>query len=268
MAEKPVLASAFDLPRAFKVSKVRQENYRVKTLYFDAPLPCKPGQFVMVWVPGVNERPLSVYRDDPLAISIANVGDYSAKLFAMKPGDQVGVRGPYGNAFELKGKNILLVGGGYGLVPLSFLALQARERGVKATVVMGARKADDLILERDFEQLGARVVACTDDGSKGAKALSPEIAAGLMMEEKFSAVYGCGPEKMEAALVEASRRQKVPCFVSVERFMKCGFGICGACAVGDKLACAHGPIFSDKELEGNADFGKSHLDEGGKRHPV
>ena len=208
---------------------------------------------------------MSIYRNDPLAITIANVGAFSAKVRALKPGDQVGIRGPYGNRFELKGKNVLLVGGGYGLVPLSFLAAEAAQAGVKATVVIGARNKKDVLLEKDFEQLGCRAFVCTDDGSMGARARSPEVAEGLLSKEKFSAVYGCGPELMEGALVRVSRKHRVPCFVSVERHMKCAFGVCGECVCGDRLACAHGPVFSSEELEGNPDFGKTFLDWGGKR---
>ncbi len=262
---KPVLGSLYDVPETFTVTKTRQENYRIKTVFFDKALPCSPGQFVMLWIPGVNERPLSAYRSDPLAITIANVGKFSGRVYVLNPGDRVGIRGPYGNRFELHGKNVLLVGGGYGLVPLSFLAEEAKKRGVKATVVIGARNGKDVILEKDFEIAGCRTFICTEDGSRGLRARSPDVAAALLAKEKFSAIYGCGPEKMEEALVQTARKHRTPCFVSVERHMKCAFGICGACACGDRLACAHGPVFSAEELEGNPDFGKTFLDWGGKR---
>ncbi|MBU1197774.1 dihydroorotate dehydrogenase electron transfer subunit [Candidatus Micrarchaeota archaeon] len=262
---KPALASAFDIPDAFTIQSVRQENYRIKTFVFDRSLPCKPGQFIMLWIPGVNERPLSVYRSHPLSVSVASVGQFSEKLFHLKHGDRVGIRGPYGNAFELKGKNILLVGGGYGLVPLSFLVTEARKKRVRCTVVIGARKAADVILENEFKKLGCRVFVCTNDGSAGKKGLVTQIANELLSGERFSAVYGCGPEKMEAALVHVARAHRVPVYVSVERSMKCGFGICGACVIGDRLVCAHGTIFTGEELKSNPDFGKQYLDWSGKR---
>lgn len=262
---KPALSSQFDMPAAFAVKRVRQENYRIKTFFFDRPLPSKPGQFVMLWLPGVNERPMSIRSASPLSLTVANVGSFSSKVFSLKPGEKVGIRGPYGNHFELWGKNVLLVGGGYGLVPLLFLAQEAKNKKIKATVVIGARKKEDVILEDDFRQLGFKIAVVTDDGSKGEKALATQVVDSLLSQQKFSAVYGCGPEKMEAELIRVCEASKTPVLVSVERMMKCGFGVCGECVFGDRLACAHGTIFSGEELKNNSEFGKSYLDWGGRR---
>ncbi|MFH1199533.1 MAG: dihydroorotate dehydrogenase electron transfer subunit [Candidatus Micrarchaeota archaeon] len=261
----PALASKFDMPAVFTVTRVRQENYRIRTFYFDRALASKPGQFVMLWLPGVNERPISIHQPDPLSLSVANVGEYSSRVYALKPGDKVGIRGPYGNSFELEGKNILLVGGGYGLMPLYFLAAQARKAGIKTTLAIGARTAADVTMESDFKSEGCRVFVSTDDGSKGEKGYCTLAADRLLAKEKFSAVYGCGPELMEYELVRVCAKRATPVYVSIERKMKCGFGICGECAFGDKLACAHGTVFSGEQLKNNPEFGKTFLDWGGKK---
>ncbi|MFH1106357.1 MAG: dihydroorotate dehydrogenase electron transfer subunit [Candidatus Micrarchaeota archaeon] len=259
------LGSKYDMPEAFTVVRVKKENYRISTISFDRPLPSRPGQFVMMWLPGVNERPISIHGPDPLSLSVAKVGEFSSKALELKPGDKVGIRGPYGNSFKLQGRNILLVGGGYGLMPLYFLAVEARKRKIGVTVVAGARKAEDVVLEEDFKRLGCRMSVCTDDGSRGSKGYCTQDADSILSKERFSAVYGCGPEMMEVELVRVCARRRVPVWVSVERMMKCGFGVCGECACGDRLVCAQGTVFGGGDLAKNPDFGKSYLDWGGKR---
>ena len=122
----------------FRIIRVRRENDRTKTLMFDHALPAKPGQFVMAWLPGVDEKPFSIAADDPLALMVVAVGPMSEALHRLGVGDRVWIRGPLGQGFRLPddpgSKRMLLVGGGYGVAPLLFLARRALEAGCAVDV--------------------------------------------------------------------------------------------------------------------------------------
>ena len=127
--------------------------------------------FFMLWIPHVGERPMSIGSANPLSLTVANVGKVSSALHNSKEGDLISFRGPIGNGFSIpkNAKNILLVGGGYGVVPLAFLAKVAKEQGVKSTAIIGARKKEDIIYAKNFENLGSEVLVTTDDGNMGLK---------------------------------------------------------------------------------------------------
>lgn len=256
--------------RTCKVTKVLEENYRIKTFEFSSSVNAKPGQFIMLWIPHVGERPMSIGSANPLSLTVANVGKVSSALHSSKQGDLISFRGPIGNSFSLpkNAKNILLVGGGYGVVPLAFLAKVAKEKGIHSTVVIGARKKEDVIYTKNFEQIGSEVLVTTDDGSIGFKANAIE-GVKYLIEQKgqtFDAVYSCGPEKMMYYLAKFCVQKGVYCEVSIERYMKCAINICGACAVDGKLACRDGPVFSAKEALKFNDFGTCMRNASGKKY--
>ncbi len=253
------------IPQSFTIKKIKQENYRVKTFYFKDNLPSKAGQFVMVWLPGVDEKPMSINSAEPLSISFAAVGPFSKALFNCKEGDKLGISGPYGTSFDSKGKKLLLVAGGYGVVPLRFLAEEAQKKGIECSVIIGAKNEKDLLFEKKFEQLNCKVNVSTDNGSKGFRGNSVQLAGQLLEKEKFDCIYTCGPEKMMFHLTKLAEKKNIPCYVSAERFMKCGVGICGACTIGGLMACRDGTVMNSKVLSNNADWGKFHRDKGGKK---
>lgn len=253
------------LPRAFTISKIEQENYRVKTFFFKEALPSLPGQFAMVWLPSVDEKPMSINSATPFSISFAAVGPFSKALFGCKVGDELGISGPYGTQFELRGKKALLVAGGYGVVPLRFLAQEAKQGGIATQVIIGAKTAKDLLFEKRFEHEQCKVHVSTDDGSRGFDGNAVQLAEKLMAMEKFDAVYSCGPERMMFSLSKLAKREKIPCFVSAERYMKCGVGICGACTIGGKMACRDGTVMDSSSLEGVEDWGEFHRDKSGRK---
>lgn len=245
------------LPHRMRISRVVQENAQVKTFVFEHRMIAEPGQFVMAWLPGMDEKPMSVANDNPFALSIAAVGPWSNAAHKLKAGDCMWVRGPYGNAYTLRGKKIILVGGGYGIAPLRFLYTRAKERGIHATVVMGARKKDLLMLLPNCEK-----VVTTDDGSAGMKGRVTDALEILLKKGKYDCVYTCGPERMMKAVSDLCVKYRTRYQVSIERYMKCGFGICGQCAIDGKLACYDGTIFED--VSGMKDFGKCKRDVTGK----
>ncbi len=249
-----------DVYKIFEVEKVFDEGSKVKTLVLNGTLDAKPGQFVMVWEPGVGEKPFGVGSTDPLAISIGKVGKTSAALHEKKPGDRVWLRGPYGNGFTIRGKNIACVAGGYGVSPIRFLAKKAREAGAKVCVFMGARTKKELMLKPNGE-----AVICTDDGSCGEKGFATQAFEQSLKQKKYDAVYTCGPEMMMKKVVDACIARGIPCQASLDRFMKCGLGICGSCAIDGLLACKDGPVFEGEAIAKMKEFGTISRDASGKK---
>ena len=118
-----------------------------RSLVFDQPLiGAEPGQFVMLWLPGIGEKPYSILNCDPFSIAVTSVGPFSTALFDLDIGSRVWARGPFGQGFKLEGSRHLLVGGGYGAAPLLFLAEQARNRNDGVSVCLGARSAANLMM--------------------------------------------------------------------------------------------------------------------------
>lgn len=255
--------------RTARVKKINKENYRVKTLELDYELEAAlPGQFLMVWMPGIGERPMSIGNDRPLTISVAGVGKVSHAIGSLKEGDLLSFRGPLGKPFTLPkpktGNRILVIGGGYGVVPLFFLSRFAKNKKIESSAVIGAKGAEDIIYERKLASVCSEVLVTTDDGSRGKKGNVMAEAETLIKSKKFDCVYACGPERMMAAVAKLCKEQKVPCQVSMERYMKCGVGVCGSCDCGGKTVCRDGPVFDGEEILANPDFGKSRRDASGR----
>ncbi len=131
------------LPQAFTIRQAVVEREGVKTFILDGDLMARPGQFVMVWLPGVGEKPFSLMDDRPLSLTVAKVGHFSGALHGLGVGDRVWIRGPLGQGFTLRGERILLIGGGYGVAPLFFLAKLALAEGHSPSVLIAARTRDE-----------------------------------------------------------------------------------------------------------------------------
>lgn len=256
------------------IVRIHEENPHTRTFFFKHRLEAKPGQFVMLWQPGFDEKPMSVAFDDPksgeFALTVAKVGPSTEHLFMLKKGDRLGVRGPYGTNYSLpekpKHKRLIMVGGGFGSAPLRFLTEQAVPQGFHVDFIQGARSIDRLILQKDIHALGAHLHVATNDGSEGIKGLVTDVLETLMSKNKYDAVYTCGPELMMQAVGKLSESHDVPCQVSVERYMKCGFGVCGQCDCGGLLTCVEGPVVSYADIKKNPEFGVFHRDGAGLKH--
>ena len=162
--------TAFDLPRMSRIVEIRRETPLVKTFVLDCDIDAEPGQFILLWLPGVDEKPMSIAGMSPLTVSVARVGPLTNELHALNEGDYLGWRGPFGRPFRLeRGRGALLVAGGYGSAPLYVLAQQALAHGMDVTVAIGARVADELLYADRFEALGVRLLLSTNDGSRGVK---------------------------------------------------------------------------------------------------
>ncbi|HEC35572.1 MAG TPA: dihydroorotate dehydrogenase electron transfer subunit [Anaerolineae bacterium] len=258
------------LPTVVHIRHIQDENRRVRTLTLDMELPeAEPGQFVMLWLPGVDEKPISIAFPAPLTLTVARVGPFSTALHQVREGHQVGVRGPFGHGFLLReDRPALLVGGGYGAAPLYFLATRAVERSIPTTVALGARRATDLIYTDRFRALTVQLLLATDDGSLGHRGYVTDLVSQFTIRNQQFAIYACGPEQMLVTLLHLCLERHLPGQFSVERYMKCGFGLCGQCALNGLLVCQDGPVLTVEQLEGLQDFGRFRRSATGRRLPI
>lgn len=238
----------------------------LKSFVFAQTFDIEPGQFVMLWIPGLDEKPFSVsdVRDGKIEITAKAVGPLSRALMNCKPGDRLGLRGPFGRGFRPRGRG-LVVGGGMGIAPLRYLVHRLDQEKARFEVVLGARTAQEFMFLGDFSRYGSQFA--TDDGTLGKQCLVTSLAERLCGERTFDVIYGCGPEPMLVALKKLADRTGIDCQLSLERHMKCGIGICGSCCVDGSgiCICREGPVLDKAELDRVADFGLPPRDATGAR---
>lgn len=259
----------------YRVKSVKRETAMVTSMTFDCSLGAKPGQFVMLWLPGIDEIPMSVAYDDgkSLRITFFAVGDTTKALAEKRKGDLVGLRGPFGTHYEWKPRQRLaLVAGGYGASPMYFAAKEASKQGCTIDAIVGARSKEHLLYLKEFKKLPKTTLhVATDDGSAGHKGYNVEVLKDLLVAKKgkkIDQVFACGPERMLLAVSDITAKAKVSCQLSLERYMKCGYGLCGNCTVdplGIRL-CVEGPVLKNETARKVAEFGKYHRDALGKKH--
>lgn len=258
-------------PLVVKIEKIIEETPTVRTLIFSDEVFANvlPGQFAMVWIPGVNELPMSVMitlEKGKGAFTVRKHGASSTSLYNLKVGDYIGMRGPYGNSFSIKQGKLLLVGGGTGLVPLMRL-LTFLKKTDEVTVLIGAKTKEEVFFEKlanqILEQNKHQVIVVTEDGTYGKSGLVTEEMEKLISEKKFDEVYTCGPEKMMHKVVQLAHAKKFHVQASLERMMKCGMGICGSCCAGEVLVCKDGTVFDGDYLLSNKEFGYTHRNKAG-----
>lgn len=257
-----------DLPQIFEIKKVVDEADGIRTLVFNSDFEFSPGQFVMVWLPRIDEKPFGIWRTKPgeFRITVSAVGKFSRELSKQKVGAQIGIRGPRGRGFSIpKKKRVVLVGGGFGAAPL--LGLAERAENCELDFVIGARSRKFLFGEKYAKKMGARVAVATDDGSCGAKCFSTDLLEKIIAGKKVDAVFSCGPELMMKKVAEICRAKKVACELSLERFMKCGIGVCGSCTIDDNgfCVCREGPVIKGERALKLVEFGKYRRDTVGVR---
>ena len=245
-----------------RVEEKHFESREFATLFFHYALPFKPGQFIMVWIPGMDEKPytISFHSKNKFAITIEAKGIFSKKAITLDKGDLVGIRGPFGNGFDIKsGDTMAVVAGGCGMAPLATLVEKLDKN---TTFIHGARSKEYILYPERFD---IKRLFCTDDGSFGHKGLVTDILEEKIASGKhFDMVYTCGPEIMMYNVFKTCEKHHIPCQVSLERYMRCGFGVCGACVCGSRVVCKDGPVFGSSELRDMKDFNTKALLKSGK----
>ena len=266
----------FDRLRIIKIENIVEETPTVRTLAFRDGTSSKAGagQFLMVWIPGVEELPMSVmiwHEKFYAAVTVRKKGYGSTSLYDKKVGEKLGVRGPYGNFFEIQedAKKVLLVGGGTGLVPLIRLAGHLNSARIDTTLIIGAKTHSEVFFEKlAIKCLGDtnhQVVVTTEDGSYGIKGQTTDAMLDLISAERFDTIYTCGPEGMMKKVLNLAEARSIPLQASLERYMKCGIGICASCCIGDRLVCKDGSIFNSKDLSSLSEFGLEYRDKTGRK---
>ena len=246
------------------------ETPTIKTLRFEDDIPAVAGQFVMVWIPGVDEVPMSLsHLGERKGITVARVGPATSRLHDLGVGEKVGIRGPYGRGFELGASNsILAVGGGCGSAPIVAVIEAGLCQGKRIVYAVGARTGAELVFKERAIGLGVEVDISTDDGSIGYHGMVTERVARLLSERPFDLVVACGPEKMLEKMVDICGAAGIPIQVSLERYMKCGIGICDSCSMDGLQVCRDGPVFGGDVLARLKEFGSTRRDACGRRIPI
>jgi len=247
-----------------KTESVKQETPKVKSFIFKDKLcsKAKPGQFVMVWIPDVDEVPMSLSSMSPHACSICvkKVGEATKALHQRKIGDYIGIRGPFGNGFRIVRGSIMIVGGGTGMSSLMPLVESLVKENAKVTFLLGAKTKNELLfrdgMQAVLSKIKSRFEVATEDGSYGSKGVVTDFAEKYLAKEKFDMIYTCGPERMMYKMLLLSERFQTPLQASLERLMRCAIGICGTCVIGKFRVCRDGPVFTGEQLsEVKEEFG-------------
>jgi dihydroorotate dehydrogenase electron transfer subunit len=264
-----------NLMRIVEIKDSIMETPTVKTFIFKDSLSSlsRPGQFLMVWIPRKEEIPLSVMINDQknhAAITIRKNGYASTSLFEKEIGDKLGIRGPLGNSFSLNKsfKNIIILGGGTGLVPLIRLLSCIREYDSKFTFIIGARTKSELFFTKLISEWAKKsridLLISTEDGSIGTKGFPTDILKNyLSAHNDIDIIYTCGPEMMMKKVYDLATENSVYMEASIERYMKCGIGICSSCCINDKLVCVDGTVFNLKQIQKLNEFGVSYRNKSG-----
>lgn len=274
----------FNLPLTLSIDSRLIENPKTVTLIFRLPLSKSlevlPGQYFMLWVPDLDEIPVSVsnYSSNKISFTICNVGSASEALVTINESQLIGLRGPFGNGFSINhNKNVLLIAGGIGIAPLRFLLYYFLSNNSKRRIVLiqGAKTESELIYKAELERLSIEKEFCTEDGSFGFKGFPTSFLGSLLETEKIKTsnweIYTCGPEIMMKnilnIIIEHDLADVIQ-FSLADRYIRCGFGICGSCFLDDLglSICMDGPVFSGSLLQKVSDFGKFGRNQNGSKY--
>ena len=248
--------------RVVEIEEIIEETPTIKTFFFRDNSYPKPGQFYMIWIPGVDEFPMSIsYIGDRSGFTVKKIGAGTSRMHSLNRGDKLWIRGPYGRGFEIINGYALIVGGGSGMATLAPLI----ER-VKGDVIIAARTKDELLFVDRFKD--KNIYIATDDGSAGFKGFATELAEEMLNKRRYDIIYTCGPEIMMKKIVEMAIARGIKVQASLERLMKCGIGICDSCSINGYRVCIDGPVFSENELKNMDELGEYQRDSSGRKVPL
>jgi NAD(P)H-flavin reductase len=236
-----------------------------------SPLGHLPGQFVQLSIPGFTEAPISVAssptRKDSFDLAIRRAGTLTADMHAKIPGDTVGIRGPFGNGFDLsalRGRDLLLISGGCGLAPLRSLiqyCADSPDEFGRIEIIYGARNPDALLFKEDlvhWRGLSGFRCSTTVDTVRGGECfdgpvgLITALVPGLAIDLSSAFAVVVGPPPMYRAVIEELKKKGMSSdriILSLERQMRCGVGKCGHCTIEHFYCCTDGPVFRLDKIE-------------------
>ena len=271
------------LPQLAKIVSVVEETPDIKT-FAVVPETCPefisgdgqgsleylPGQFLMVSVFGMGECPLGISsppaQTPPLEFTVKKMGKVTTALSGLGPGDQIGIRGPYGNCWPtdaMKGKNLIFIGGGVGLPPLRTLLEEilyggSRKDYGRILIIYGARSPADLVYKEKLERWAKEeavelrlTVDAGDDSWKGPVGFVPSLLMDVAPSPENAVALTVGPPimiKFVLANLVTLGFSPEQVFTNLENRMKCGVGKCGRCNIGPHYVCTDGPVFSYQQI--------------------
>lgn len=263
------------LPIKAVIKEVYSESPDAKTFTLQVKdktspiLKYKPGQFLMVSLPGYGEAPFTYAScrdgDGKFQISVRKIGSLTNAMHKLKTKDIIGVRGPYGNTFPLdkmEKKNLLFVAGGCGIAPLRSLiqhVFKHRKKYGKVEIIYGCRAPKDRFYKQEMDtwpKIQDTKVHFTvdepDESWGGAYGVVCVLFPKIKLNPKTSMVFLCGPSVMiKFAIIDILKLgfKKESIYASLERYMKCGIGKCGHCYIKGKYVCTDGPNFSYAQMQ-------------------
>jgi len=247
------------MPLTVTITRIKKETPNILTFFFEPPFSFNPGQFVMVWVPGVDEIPMALSSASSITVQV--VGDATSALSRMSPGVKFGIRGPFGNGFT-RGEKVLAIAGGVGAAPLLPLA----RADCVMTLLLGARTETELLFLDQLDEC-TDVLIATDDGTMGLKGFVTGLMEDLNLAS-YDRLAVCGPEVMMRAVLAkvAEKGLAHKTEFSLHRYMKCGVGVCGSCCIDPSglRVCRDGPVFSGDLLQ-KSEFGHYLRDASGRK---
>jgi dihydroorotate dehydrogenase electron transfer subunit len=247
-----------------KIESIIEHSSKIRSFYFRNPKIAKmykPGNFVILWIPDIDFLPMSIsnIEGDLIEITVERIGEGTSKLFEMKEGNKIGIRGPFGNSWNYEdASNILVVGGGMGIAALTSLIEPLKKNKKNVFVAIGAKDESSLIFTDRLINLIPNTTCTTDDGSVGKKCFVTDAIEDIIKKEKIDLILTCGPEIMMKRVLQIADINNVEVQASLERKMKCGVGLCGSCCIGDEnniSVCKEGPIFTSLQLKKIPQFG-------------
>lgn len=248
-----------------KITKQTEDEYLLR---FNTPIDHEPGQFMQVCILGIGEAPISIcsYSKDYFELSVKSVGNVSSKLCGLKKGDLVGIRGPYGNGYNLdilKGNNVIIVGGGCGVAPVRGVIEyieKNREMFGSVDIFFGFKRMVDMLFTEDYEKWDktTKLDLIISEKHKHPRAkhgiVTDLLKSGTTDSNKNKIVFVCGPPKMIEGVCDlliSKGFNEDQIYVSEERHMKCGVGRCGHCMIQEKYCCTDGPVFRYDTIRGH-----------------
>ena len=274
MTSKSLLESSYEV-KASTILQVRTLTDLEK--YFEIKLPQgenlghEPGQFVMISLPGIGEAPISVSsspnKKGAFELVVRRAGMVTEALHAMKAGDSVGIRGPFGRGFPseiLARKDLLMIGGGCGTIPLHSLitfVLDNRDRFGKVDILLGCKSPEMMLFKEEFEAWAKKpnvfmdmTVDRSGPGWQGKVGLITKLIPDVKIDPKKTYAVVVGPPIMYKFVIQELLKREIPdnqIIVSLERHMKCGVGKCGHCQIAQYYCCQDGPVFTYSEIRHN-----------------
>ena len=259
-------------PVPFHVRSVREELAHTFTLELEPPngeFNFLPGQFTMMYAFGIGEVPISISsrssNKGAILQTIRRTGAVTNALGRLKPGAYVGIRGPYGTSWPMdkaEGRDLLIIGGGIGLAPLRpaiYHALENRDRYNQVIILYGTRMPADILFKKELDLWTNRddvtalvTVDAADRGWHGSVGVVTRLLGRVDFDPQNTTAMVCGPEIMMTVsaqrLMDDYDMPPEDLYVTMERNMKCGIGICGHCQFGSKFICTDGAVFPYSEV--------------------